>query len=86
MPPPVVVAGDVREIRASRAQFPLQGETPHQRDLGQIPHWQSSPKEQPLEEIHVRLYPEEGLADSNKAYDVQHPHRIEVLQLQTPLI
>ena len=29
----------------------------------------------------VRLHPEEGLADGDKAGDVQHPRRIEVLQL-----
>ena len=34
----------------------------------------------------MRLYPEEGLIDSDEASDVQHPRRIEVLQLQAPLI
>ena len=34
----------------------------------------------------VRVHPEESLADGDKAGNVQHPHRIKVLQLQTPLI
>ena len=32
------------------------------------------------------LHPEDGLADSDEAGDVQHPNRVEVLQLQAPLI
>ena len=32
------------------------------------------------------LHPEESLADGDEAGDVRHPRRIEVLQLQTPLI
>ena len=44
------------------------------------------PNEDPPEEVHVRLHPEEGLADSDEAGDVQHPSRIKVLQLQAPLI
>ena len=32
------------------------------------------------------LHPEEGLADGDEAGDVQHPSRIEVLQLQALLI
>ena len=32
------------------------------------------------------LHPKESLADGDKASDVQHPHWIKVLQLQTPLI
>ena len=34
----------------------------------------------------MRLYPEEGLIDSDEIDDVQHPNRIEVLQLQAPLV
>ena len=34
----------------------------------------------------MRLHPEEGPADGDKAGDVQHPNRVEVLQLQAPLI
>ena len=34
----------------------------------------------------MRLHPEEGLVDGEKTGDVQHPSRIEVLQLQAPLI
>ena len=32
------------------------------------------------------LHPEDGLADSDEAKDVQYPSRVEVLQLQAPLI
>ena len=37
-------------------------------------------------EIRVRLHPEESLVDGDETGDVQHPRRIKVLQLQTPLI
>ena len=79
VPPLVGVAGDVCGIPPSHARFPLQGETPHRRDLGRIPHQQSSPREQSPEEVHVWLHPEEGLANGDKAGDVQHPRWIEVL-------
>ena len=81
MPPPVGVVGSVCWIRASRAQFPLQGETPHRRDLSRIPHRQGSPREQPPEEIRVWLHPKESLTNSDEADDVQHPCWIKVLQL-----
>ena len=32
------------------------------------------------------LHPEESLVDGDETNDVQHPRRIEVLQLQSPLI
>ena len=86
MPPPVGVAGEVRGIQASRAWFPLQGKTPHRRGLDRVSHRQGSPGEQRPEEIHMRLHPKESLADGDEASNVQHPHRIKVLQLQTPLI
>ena len=86
VPPLVGVARDVGGIRASHARFPLQGETPHWRDLGRIPRRQGSIREQPPEEVRERLYPEESLTDGDEASDVQYPHRIKVLQLQTPLI
>ena len=54
---------------------------PDRRGLGRIPHHQSSPGEQPPKEVHVRLHPEEGLVDGDEASDMQHPRRIEVLQL-----
>ena len=38
------------------------------------------------EEVHVRLHPEEGLAHGDESKNVQHPSRIEVLQLQATLI
>ena len=34
----------------------------------------------------MRLHPKEGLAHGDEAGDMQHPSRIEVLQLQAPLI
>ena len=34
----------------------------------------------------MRLHLEEGLVDGDKAGDMQHPSRVEVLQLQTPLV
>ena len=34
----------------------------------------------------MRLHPEEGLADGDETSDVQHPRRVEVLQLQAPLV
>ena len=34
----------------------------------------------------MRLHPEEGLVDGYKTSNVQHPSRIEVLQLQAPLV
>ena len=34
----------------------------------------------------MQLHPEESLADGDETSNVQHPHRIEVLQLQIPLI
>ena len=86
VPPLVGVIGEVHGIRVSHAQFSLQGKTPHRCDLGWIPHHQGSPREQPPEEIRMRLHPEESLTDSNEAGDVQHPRWIKVLQLQTPLI
>jgi len=34
----------------------------------------------------MRLHLEEGLVDGDETGNVQHPSRIEVLQLQAPLI
>ena len=34
----------------------------------------------------MRLHPKESLADSDVTGEVQHPCRIEMLQLQTPLV
>ena len=81
MPSPVGVTWGVCGIRASHTRLPLQGETPHRRDLGRIHLRQSSPREQPLKEVRVRLHPEESLADGDEAGDVQHSRRIKVLQL-----
>ena len=70
MPPLVGVAGDVHGIRAPCAWFLLQGEAPHRHGLGRIPQLQSSPREQPPEEVRVWLHPEEGLADGDEASDM----------------
>ena len=59
---------------------------PHWCDLGRIPCRQSSPREQPPKEVRVQLHRKESLIDGDETDDVQHPHRIKVLQLQTPLI
>ena len=79
MPPLVGVAGEVCGIRVSHAQFSLQGETPHRRDLGRVPHRQGSRGEELPEEIHVWLHPKESLANGDETGDVQHPHRIKML-------
>jgi len=55
--------------------------SPNQCNLGQVPLRQGSPEEEPLEEVHVWLHPEEGLTNGDEAGNVQHPNRIEVLQL-----
>ena len=34
----------------------------------------------------MRLHPEESLADVDETNDVQHPRRIEMLQVQTLLV
>ena len=34
----------------------------------------------------MRPHPKEGLIDGDEASDVQYPSRVEVLQLQAPLI
>jgi len=86
MPPPIGITGGVRGVRARRARFLLQREAPHRHNHERLPLRQSLPRENPLEEVHVRLYPKEGLTHGNKAGDMQHPSRIEVLQLQAPLI
>jgi len=51
-----------------------------------LPLRQGSPVEDPSKEVHLRLHPKEGLTDGGETSDVQHPSRIEVLQLQAPLI
>ena len=86
MPSPVGVTWGVRGIRASYAWLPLQGEASDQSDLGRTLVHHGSPREEELEEVHVWLHLEESLADGDEASDVQHPHRIEVLQFQTPLV
>ena len=79
MPSPVGVTWGVRGIRASRMRLPLQGEAFDRCDLSQTLVRHSSLEEEKPEEIHVRLHPEESLADGDKASNVQHPRRIEML-------
>ena len=86
MPPPIGVVGGVRRVAARWPQLLLQGEAPNRRGPGWLPLRQGSPGEDSLEEIHVRPHPEDGLIDGDEAGNVQHPSRIEVLQLQAPLI
>jgi hypothetical protein len=38
------------------------------------------------EQIRVRIYSEEALAEHDEVGDVQHPIRVEVLQLHLPLV
>ena len=57
------------------------GETPHQRSPERLPLRQDSPGEDLSEGVHVRLHPEEGLADGDEANNTQHPSRIKALQL-----
>ena len=86
MPPSIGVAGGVRGVGALWPRLLLQREAPNQRGPRRLPLRQGSPGEDPPEEVHVRLHPVEGLVDGDEAGNVQHPSRIEVLQLQAPLI
>ena len=70
VPPPIGVAGGVRGVGARRPRLLLQGETPHRRGPGWLPLRQSSSGEDPPEEVHVWLHPEEGLVDGDEASDV----------------
>ena len=86
MPPPIGVIGGVRGVGARRPRFLLQGKAPNRHGSGWLPLRQGSPGEDPPEEIHVQLHPEEGLANGKEIGNMQHPSRIEVLQLQAQLI
>ena len=66
--------GGVRGVGARRTRLFLQGEATNRRGPGRLPLRQGSPGEDPLEEVHVRLHPEEGLVDGDEAGDMQHPH------------
>ena len=86
MPTPIGVAGGVRKVGGRQLLLLLQGKTPNRQGSRWLPLRQGSPGEDPPKEVHVRLHPKEGLTDSDEASDVQHPNRIEVLQLQAPLV
>ena len=43
------------------------GETSHRRSPERLPLQQGSPGEDPLEKVHTRLHPEEGLTDESTA-------------------
>ena len=55
------------------------GRNPHRRVPGWLPLRQGTLSENPPEEVHVRLYPKEGLIDGDETGNVQHLSRIEVL-------
>ena len=57
------------------------GQTPNRCDFGWLPFGLGSPAENPSEEVHVRLHPEEGLTDGDETSNVQYPSQVEVLQL-----
>ena len=79
MPPPVGVTGGVCWVGDRRLWLLLQSESPNRRDSRRLPLGQGSPAEDLLEEVHVQLHPKEDLVDGDKAGDVQHPSRVEVL-------
>ena len=86
MPSPIGVARAVHRVGARRPRLLLQGEAPNQRGFRWLPLRQGLPGEDPPKEIHVWLHSKEGLAHGNKAGDMQHLDRIELLHLQAPLI
>ena len=86
MPPLVGVIGGVCGAGDRWLRPLLQGKPPNRCDSGRLPLGQGLPAKNPLEEVHVQLHPEEGLIDSDEPGDVQYPSRVEVLQLQAPLI
>ena len=70
VPPPVGVTGGVRRVGDQQLRLLLQGKSPNRRDSGRFPLRQGSPTKDLLEEVHVRLHPEEGLVDGDEASDV----------------
>ena len=86
MPSPIGVTRRVREVGDQWLRPLLQGERTDQSDSRRFPLGQGPLAEDPPEEVHVRLHPEEGLVDGHEVGDVQHPSQIEVQQLQAPLI
>lgn len=86
MPPPVRIHGGLHRVLSLPAFSLWQGKAPVWWEL-QIPlHRQTSPVEEGSEQIRVQIYSEEDLAQSDEARNVQHPIRIEMLQLQFPLV
>jgi len=81
VPSLIGVTGGVRRVGDQRLRPLLQGEPTDLSDSGRFPLGQGSPTEDLPEEIHVWLHLEEGLANGDKVRDVQHPSRVEVLQL-----
>ena len=86
MPSLVGVTGGVCRVGDRWLRFLLQGQSPNQRDSRRLPLRQGLLAEDPSKKVHVWLHPEEGLIDGDEASDVQHPSRVEVLQLQAPLV
>ena len=70
MPPSVGVTGGVHRVGDQRLRLLLQGKSPNRRDSRRLPLRQGSPAEDPPEEVHMWLHPEEGLTDGDKAGDM----------------
>ena len=70
MPSSVGVTRGVRRVGDRRLRPLLQGEPTNQSDSERFPLGSDPPAEDPLKEVHVRLHPEECLADGDEAGDV----------------
>ena len=79
MPPLSCSHRGVRRVGDRRLRLLLQGKSPNRRDSGWLPLEQGSSTKDPLEEVHVWLYPKEGLIDGDEASNVQYPSQVEVL-------
>ena len=62
------------------------GETSHQRSPERLPLRQGSPGEDLPEGVHVRLHPDESLADGDEAGDVLYPPICHLLRRKQPLL
>ena len=70
VPPPVGVTGGVHGVGDQWLRPLLQGKPPNRCDSRRLPLEQGLPAENPLEEVHMRIHPEEGLTDGDKTSDV----------------
>ena len=62
------------------------GETSHQCSPERLPLRQGSPEDDSSEGVHVRLHPDESLADGDEADDVQYPPVRHLLRRKQPLL